>query len=67
MPVLVLHGTEDAVIPPGNGVVLAERIPGAKLVLLDGLGHLFWHEDPQRAARAILDFTQPSTYRPGLD
>jgi pimeloyl-ACP methyl ester carboxylesterase len=67
MPVLVLHGTEDAVIPPGNGVVLAERIPGAKLVLLDGLGHMFWHEDPQRAARAILDFTQPPTYRPGPD
>jgi pimeloyl-ACP methyl ester carboxylesterase len=58
MPVLVLHGTEDAVMPPGNGEVLAQRIPGAKLVLLDGLGHLFWHEDPERAARAILDFTE---------
>ncbi|HXA28884.1 MAG TPA: alpha/beta hydrolase [Candidatus Angelobacter sp.] len=58
MPVLVLHGTEDAVIPPGNGEVLAERIPGARLVLLDGLGHLFWHEDPERAAQAILEFTQ---------
>jgi len=57
MPVLILHGTEDAVIPVGNAEVLAQRIPGAKLVLLDGLGHLFWHEDPERAARAILDFT----------
>ena len=57
MPVLVLHGTEDEVMPPGNGEVLAERIPGAQLVLLDGLGHMFWHEDPQRAAEAILDFT----------
>src|SRR5262249_13498622 len=56
MPVLVLHGTEDAVMPVGNGEVLAQRIPGATLVLLDGLGHLFWHEDPLRAARAILDF-----------
>jgi pimeloyl-ACP methyl ester carboxylesterase len=57
MPVLVLHGTEDPVIPPGNSEVLAQRIPGAKLVLLDGLGHMFWHEDPERAARAILDFS----------
>jgi len=56
MPVLVLHGSEDVVMPPGNGERLAERIPGARLVLLDGLGHLFFHEDPPRAAQAILDF-----------
>jgi pimeloyl-ACP methyl ester carboxylesterase len=57
MPVLVLHGSEDEVMPPGNAEVIAERIPGAKLVLLEGLGHMFWHEDPERAAQAILDFT----------
>jgi 3-oxoadipate enol-lactonase len=57
MPVLVLHGSEDAVMPVGNAEVLASRIPGAKLVILDGLGHLFWHEDPARAAAAILDWT----------
>jgi pimeloyl-ACP methyl ester carboxylesterase len=57
MPVLVLHGGEDAVMPPGNAEVLASRIPNASLVILDGLGHLFWHEDPERAAQAILDFT----------
>jgi 3-oxoadipate enol-lactonase len=56
MPVLVLHGAADEVIPPGNGEVIAQRIPGARLVLLDGLGHMFWHEDPHRAAAAILDF-----------
>jgi pimeloyl-ACP methyl ester carboxylesterase len=58
MPVLVLHGSDDEVMPVGNGERLAERIPGARLVILDGAGHLFWHEDPERAARAILDFTQ---------
>jgi 3-oxoadipate enol-lactonase len=56
MPVLVLHGSEDYVMPPGNGEVLAQRIPGARLVLLDGLGHLFFHEDPERAAGVVLDF-----------
>jgi len=56
MPVLVLHGSEDEVMPPGNGEVIAQRISGARLLLLDGLGHMFWHEDPERAARAILDF-----------
>ena len=57
MPVLVLHGSDDAVMPVGNAEVLAARIPNARLVILDGLGHLFWHEDPQRAAAAILEFT----------
>ncbi len=56
MPVLVLHGTLDEVMPPGNGELLAQRIPNARLVLLDGLGHMFFHEDPDRSARAILDF-----------
>lgn len=55
-PVLVLHGSEDEVMPPGNGALLAERIPGARIVLFDGLGHLFFHEDPERAANAILEF-----------
>jgi len=57
MPVLLLHGSEDRVMPPGNSEVLASRIAGARLVILDGLGHLFWHEDPERSAGAILDFT----------
>lgn len=56
MPVLLLHGSEDVVIPPGNSEVLAQQIPGATVQILDGLGHMFWHEDPQRAARAIEDF-----------
>jgi len=56
MPVLVLHGGADVVMPPGNGEALAQRIPTARLVLLDGLGHLFFHEDPERAAREILTF-----------
>ena len=61
MPVLVVHGTEDDVMPPGNGELLAQRIPGARLVLLDGLGHLFFHEDPPRAAQTVLDFLDAET------
>jgi pimeloyl-ACP methyl ester carboxylesterase len=61
MPVLVVHGSEDEVMPPGNGELLAQRIPGARLVLLDGLGHMFFHEDPQRAAQVILDFLDADT------
>jgi pimeloyl-ACP methyl ester carboxylesterase len=55
-PTLVVHGTEDAVMPVGNGRVLAERIPGARWLPLEGRGHMFFHEDPQAAAAPIVDF-----------
>lgn len=55
-PTLVLHGTADAVVPPRNGEILAERIPGARLQLLPGRGHLFFHEAPEGSAAAVLEF-----------
>lgn len=45
-PTLVLHGTADVVMPPGNGALLHERIPGSTLRWLPGRGHMFFQEDP---------------------
>jgi pimeloyl-ACP methyl ester carboxylesterase len=38
-PTLVVHGTEDPVLPYGNGVALAREIPGAELLALEQTGH----------------------------
>jgi len=38
-PTLVLHGTLDPLIPPLNGRATARAIPGARLHLLEGMGH----------------------------
>lgn len=38
-PTLVLHGTEDPVLPVANGIAIAEHLPSAELVLFEGLGH----------------------------
>jgi len=55
-PTLVIHGKADRLVPPGNGELIAARIPGAQLVLLDGASHLFPTDQPEAANRAILEF-----------
>lgn len=57
-PTLVLHGSADAVVDPHNASLLADRIPDARVEVLDGLGHLFFWEDPRRTARLITEFLE---------
>ena len=38
-PTLVIHGTDDPLFPLARGEALAREIPGAKLLVIDGLGH----------------------------
>ena len=39
VPTLVIHGSEDPLFPPGHAHALVREIPGARLLLLDGIGH----------------------------
>lgn len=39
LPCLVVHGREDPLIPVAAGLDTAKSIPGAELLLLDGVGH----------------------------
>jgi pimeloyl-ACP methyl ester carboxylesterase len=55
MPTLVIHGTEDQLLPVGNGRMIAERIPQARLEIFDGVGHLFFWERPAQSAELIRD------------
>lgn len=52
-PTLVIHGTEDRMLPVQNGSLIASLIPGARLEILDGVGHLFFWECPEQSARMI--------------
>ena len=48
-PTLVIHGDRDRLVPVENGRLIAERIPGARLVELPGAGHGFDLIDGERA------------------
>jgi 3-oxoadipate enol-lactonase len=52
-PTLVVHGTEDEMLPVANAYAIAERIPGARLEIFDGVGHLFFWEEPERSAELV--------------
>ncbi|MGO9402779.1 MAG: alpha/beta fold hydrolase [Terriglobales bacterium] len=56
VPTLVIHGKSDALVPPGNGELIAKRIPGAKLVLIENASHLFLTDQTEQANREILEF-----------
>jgi pimeloyl-ACP methyl ester carboxylesterase len=52
-PTLVVHGTEDRMLPVGNAALIADAIPGARREILDGVGHLFFVERPRASAELI--------------
>ena len=45
-PTLVLHRTDETLVPVEHGRYLAEHIPGAQLVELGGIDHVPWVPDP---------------------
>ncbi len=55
-PTLIIHGDIDRHIPPANGDVLAAGIAGAEKLTLSGAAHMFFWEQPERAADAIIEF-----------
>ena len=52
-PALVLHGSEDVVVPPENGRMLAARLRNAEYVELEGAGHNIPLESPEDVAQRI--------------
>ncbi len=57
-PTFVLTGNEDVLIPPENSSILAERIPGAKLHVIERGGHQFLVEQAEAFNGAVLEFLE---------
>jgi pimeloyl-ACP methyl ester carboxylesterase len=50
-PALVIHGADDPLVPPDSGIDCAACIPGARLHIVEGLGHAL----PPSAANLFAD------------
>jgi pimeloyl-ACP methyl ester carboxylesterase len=57
VPTLVIHGTADPMFPIGHGEALAEEIPDARLLRLEGAGHGAYRVDWGEIVAAILEHT----------
>jgi pimeloyl-ACP methyl ester carboxylesterase len=53
MPVTIVSGRNDPVVPLANSEFLDERLPNSRLEVIDG-GHFIWEEQPARYAAAVL-------------
>jgi pimeloyl-ACP methyl ester carboxylesterase len=55
-PTLIVSGTADNVVDYRNAELLASRIPGSRVELLEGCGHLFFWERPDECVRIVDEF-----------
>jgi class 3 adenylate cyclase len=65
-PTLLLHRKGD-VIPIEGARYMAERIPGARLIELEGEDHWPWLDDPEEVCDHIEEFLTGATHEPETD
>ncbi len=63
-PTLVVTGDEDIITPPRLSRLLAERIPGAKVLFVPGTAHCFIWEKPTESTRIFLEFLSEHRLEP---
>ncbi|TYB68894.1 alpha/beta fold hydrolase [Nonomuraea sp. PA05] len=61
-PTLVVEGTHEPA-KPGHGAIIAEMIPGARLLMIEGMGHTLPPEVLEELAEAVLVHTSPANGR----
>lgn len=61
LPTLVIHGTNDWVLPYSAGVEMSKAIPGARLVTIDGAGHILFYTHANAVNSAMAEFLDTLT------
>jgi class 3 adenylate cyclase len=60
VPTLILHQKHDLLVPVAMSHYMAERIPGATLVELEGQDHLWWFSNQDEVTDRIVEFVTGS-------
>lgn len=56
LPVMVISGDDDRIVPTSESIRLAGELPNASLVVIENSGHLPQEEQPQAFLRAVTNF-----------
>lgn len=65
VPVQLVWGSQDSVIPVSHGRMAHAAMPGSQLEIFDGSGHFPFHDDPDRFIELVerfIDSTVPATH-----
>ena len=60
VPTLIIHGSDDPIIPVEGGKDTHEAIPGSKLIIIDGMGHTLPPETWGQISDAIAEIATKS-------
>lgn len=66
LPVLVLHGDQDRIVPPEHARQFQDAISGAEMVMFEATGHLPQEERPEQSAAALRQFLQRAHAEPAF-
>jgi haloalkane dehalogenase len=58
VPTLILWGQQDEYLPVDYASRFAAQIPGSKLVMLEGVRHFLFEDEPERCAREVVGFLE---------
>ena len=58
VPTLILWAEQDEFIPLDYALRFASQIPGSKLLLLEGVRHFLFDDEPERCAEEVIDFLE---------
>ena len=56
LPILIIHGREDEVVPVKDSIRAAAKLPDVRLVIIEECGHAAYEEKPEQTIEAIKDF-----------
>jgi pimeloyl-ACP methyl ester carboxylesterase len=65
IPVLIVWGTRDGVVPVRHAWMAHSAMPGSRLEIFEGSGHFPFHDDPARfidVVQRFIDTTEPAEY-----
>jgi pimeloyl-ACP methyl ester carboxylesterase len=69
LPLQIIWGEDDLVIPASHARIAHEMIPGSRLEIFENAGHMPFHDDPARFVEVVerfIDSTEPGDHDPDI-